>query len=66
MTPEQALQFLKQALVLRPGLSLDDCAGVVSAWNTLAESVQKGKGDGGPSKEGHQEDKAQIQTSRKT
>jgi hypothetical protein len=50
MTPEQALLFLKQAVVLRPGLSLDDAAGVVQAWNIIAEAVN------GRGKESHSED----------
>jgi hypothetical protein len=41
MTPVQALQFLKQILVLRPGVSLDDAAGVVEAWNVLAKAVEQ-------------------------
>ncbi len=40
MTPEQALLILKQALVLKPGLTLDDCAAVLQAWNILAEVVK--------------------------
>jgi hypothetical protein len=40
MTPEQALQFLMQVLVVKAGLSVQDCAGVVQAWNILAEAVK--------------------------
>lgn len=37
MTPEQALIFLKQMLVLKPGVTLDEMATVIQAWNILAE-----------------------------
>ena len=40
MTPEQALQFLMSVLVLKAGLSVQDAANVVQAWNTLAEAVK--------------------------
>jgi hypothetical protein len=40
MNADQALLLLKQALVTKPGLSLDDCAAVVQAWNTVAEAVK--------------------------
>ena len=40
MTPEQALLILKQVMAMKPGLSVDDCAAVVQAWNVLAELVK--------------------------
>jgi len=40
MTPEQALMILKQVMAMKPGLSVDDCAAVVQAWNVLAELVK--------------------------
>ena len=40
MTPEQALLILKQVLVMKQGLTVDDCAAVVQAWNVLAELVK--------------------------
>jgi hypothetical protein len=40
MNAEQALLFLKQALVVKAGLSLDDCAAVVQAWNVIAEALK--------------------------
>ena len=40
MTPEQALLILKQTLVMKAGLSVDDCAAIVQAWNVLAELVK--------------------------
>ena len=39
MDPQQALQFLMQVLVTKPGLSIQDCANAVQAWNTIAEFV---------------------------
>ena len=57
MNAEQALQFLMQALVVKAGLSVQDCAAVVTAWNVIAEGV-KGQNDGGRGKESHQEDTA--------
>jgi hypothetical protein len=41
MTPEQALLFLKQTLVVRQGLTVEDCAGLVTAWNVLAKVIEK-------------------------
>ncbi len=41
MTNEQALQFLMQALVTKPGLTIQDCAAVVQAWNVVAETIKK-------------------------
>lgn len=41
MTPEQALQLLMQVLVLKGGLSLQDTANAIHAWNVLAEMVSK-------------------------
>jgi hypothetical protein len=58
MTPEQALQFLSQVLVAKQGLSIADCAGVVTAWNIIANAIQKGKEDGGPGKESNQQNPA--------
>jgi hypothetical protein len=40
MNAEQALQFLMQALVTKPGLSIQECAAVVQAWNAVAEAVK--------------------------
>lgn len=40
MTPEQALNLLMQALVLKAGLSIQDAAAVVQAWNVIAEAVK--------------------------
>lgn len=60
MTPEQALQYLMQVLVLKDGLSISDAAGVVAAWNVIAEKVRN---DGGRSKESPTENPAQVQTS---
>lgn len=40
MNAEQALLFLKQSLVTRPGLTLDEIAAVVQAWNVVAEAVK--------------------------
>jgi hypothetical protein len=40
MNAEQALQILAQALTTKPGLTIQDCAAVVQAWNTLAEAVK--------------------------
>ena len=40
MNAEQALQFLMQALVVKAGLSVQDCAAVVQAWNVIAEAVK--------------------------
>lgn len=40
MNAEQALQFLMQALVVKAGLSVQDCAGVVTAWNIIAEAIK--------------------------
>jgi hypothetical protein len=39
MTPQQALQFLMQVLVTKQGLSPQECAAVVAAWNTIAAAV---------------------------
>jgi hypothetical protein len=39
MDPQQALQFLMQVLVTKPGLSIQDCANAVQAWNVIAEAV---------------------------
>jgi hypothetical protein len=39
MTVEQALKFLMQVLITKPGLSLTECAAVVAAWNTIAAAV---------------------------
>ena len=39
MTPEQAMKFLKQVLVTKPGLSVEECAAVVMAWNAIAAVV---------------------------
>jgi hypothetical protein len=55
MNAEQALLFLKQTLVIKPGLSLDDIAGIIQAWNLIAEKVRN---DGGPGKESNQQDPA--------
>ena len=41
MTPEQALQFLLQTLVVKPGLSVQEIANVVAAWNLVAEALTK-------------------------
>lgn len=40
MNAEQALQYLMQALVVKAGLSVSDCAAVVTAWNVIAEAVK--------------------------
>lgn len=36
MTPQEALRLLKELLITKPGLSLDQCAAAVVAWNTIA------------------------------
>jgi hypothetical protein len=41
MTPEQALQILSQALVTKPGLTMQDIATVIQAWNVIAEAVKE-------------------------
>jgi len=40
MTPEQALQYLMNVLVLKAGLTIQDAAMVVQAWNVMAEAVK--------------------------
>ena len=40
MNPEQALQLLMQYLVTKPGLTVQECAMVVQAWNMIAEAVK--------------------------
>lgn len=40
MTPEQALLYLKQMLIARPGLSVDDCANVAAAWHMVFEAIK--------------------------
>ena len=40
MTPEQALQYLMNVLVLKAGLSVQDAAVVVQAWNVIAEALK--------------------------
>jgi len=40
MTPEQAMQYLMNVLVLKEGLTIQDAAGVVQAWNVLAEYIK--------------------------
>ena len=40
MSIEDALKFLKQVLVTKPGLTLGQCAAVVVAWNVLAQAGQ--------------------------
>ena len=40
MTPQQALQILLQALVTKPGLTIEEIAAVVSAWTTLERVVR--------------------------
>ena len=61
MTPEQALQFLMQTLVTKPGLAVNECAVVVQAWNVVAEFV-KGKNNGERDKESPSQDTSQVQT----
>lgn len=39
MTPEQALQYLMNVLVLKQGLTIQDAAMVVQAWNILSKAV---------------------------
>lgn len=41
MTPEEAIKFLKQVLVTKQGLTLEQCAAVVVAWNVVATAVTK-------------------------
>jgi len=43
MTPEQALTLLRQTLTVRAGVSLDDMAAILNAWNVIAEMVEKQK-----------------------
>ena len=43
MTTEDALKFLKQMLVTKPGLTLEQCAAVIAAWNAVARAVQPPK-----------------------
>jgi hypothetical protein len=40
MNAEQALNFLRQVLVGKPGLSVDDMAAAVQAWNVITEAVK--------------------------
>lgn len=40
MTSEQALMVLKQALVVRPNMTLDEIATVIQAWNVIAEAIK--------------------------
>lgn len=40
MTPEQALQFLMNVLVLKEGLTMQEAAAAVSAWNVIAEAIK--------------------------
>jgi hypothetical protein len=40
MTPQQALQVLAQYLITKSGLSLQEIAAVLAAWNTVAEAVK--------------------------
>jgi hypothetical protein len=40
MTPEQALQYLLNVLVLKPGLTVQEAATVVQAWNVIAEALK--------------------------
>lgn len=40
MTPEQALQYLLSVLVLRGGLTVQEAAQAVQAWNVIAEAVK--------------------------
>lgn len=40
MNAEQALQFLMQTLVTKPGLTVQECAAVVQAWNVVAEAIK--------------------------
>lgn len=39
MTPEQALQYLMQVFVIKGGLSVQEIAAAVQAWNTVAEAI---------------------------
>ena len=50
MTAEQALVFLKQTLVTKPGLTVDDCAAIATAWNVIYQAIQTPKAE--PPKEG--------------
>lgn len=40
MNPEQALQYLMTVLVMRAGLTVQEAAQVVAAWNIVAEAVK--------------------------
>lgn len=41
MTLEQALQILLKTLVMREGLSLQEAADTVTAWNVLVNTATK-------------------------
>lgn len=43
MTPEQALQILREAWVTRPGLTLADIQAILQAFQVLAQLVEKQK-----------------------
>lgn len=40
MSPEQALQYLMTVLVMRAGLTVQEAAQIVQAWNTIAEAIK--------------------------
>lgn len=40
MSPEQALQFLAQALVLKGGLSVQEAQAVVNAWYIITAAIK--------------------------
>lgn len=43
MTPEQALQIIRQLFVTKAGLSIDEVSLALQAWNVLADTVTSNK-----------------------